>query len=72
VHPPSLTGTKALFSFDGEYSVVALDFDVVGRKTITDAHAVKTRKDLEGIEGLKFACVFDSPHARGCSTQASI
>jgi hypothetical protein len=54
VHQPPLTGTKALFSFDGEYSVVALDFDVVGRKMEIDVCALRTKKDLEGT-GLMFA-----------------
>lgn len=53
-----LIGTKTLFSFEGEFSVVALDLDVVGRKTKIDARALKTKRDFEGIEDLKFACVF--------------
>lgn len=60
MHNPPVAGTKALFSFDGEYSLVALDFDVVGRKTKMELRALKTKKDLEGIEGLKFAYVFRS------------
>ena len=60
VHNPPVIGTKALFSFDGEYSVVALDFDVIGRKAKMEVRALRTKKDLEGIEGLKFAYVVRS------------
>jgi hypothetical protein len=49
--------TKALFTFDGEFSVVALDFDVVSRKSEIDVSALKLKKELERLGRLKFAFV---------------
>ena len=52
---------KALFAFDGEYSVVALDFDIPGRKTTIDSNSLKLKKEFERLGGIKFAFVFLSP-----------
>lgn len=65
----SLLLPKVLFSFDGEYSVVALDFDVAGRKSKVDARAVETKKEIEAITGLKFAFVSEVPFMGGYLTQ---
>jgi hypothetical protein len=32
IHPDAIHHSQAKFRFDGEYSVVALDFDVLSRK----------------------------------------
>ena len=49
---------KALFAFDGEYSVVALDFDTLDRKITIDDNALKLKKEFERAGRIKFAFVF--------------
>ena len=52
---------KVLFAFDGEYSVVALDFDILGRKTTIDDNALELKKEFERVGRIKFAFVFLAP-----------
>ena len=51
VHPPP---GSAVFSFDGEYSVVAVDFDLAGRKDDVRGSVVKVKEELEKAVGLTF------------------
>ncbi|KAG6839723.1 hypothetical protein H0H87_012984, partial [Tephrocybe sp. NHM501043] len=44
----------AHFKFEGEYSVVALDFDVHGRKTEVHFHAMRLKDDLGRVGSLVF------------------
>jgi hypothetical protein len=42
---------KAIFIFDAEYSIVALDFDIVGRKDAVDANVLKLKGEIERTMG---------------------
>ncbi|KDR83622.1 hypothetical protein GALMADRAFT_235913 [Galerina marginata CBS 339.88] len=46
---------NALFSFDGEYSIVALDFDVVKRKEEVDANVLQLKREIEYVGRIKFS-----------------
>jgi len=54
---PQLEATGSFFKFDGEFSVVSLDFDVVGRKEEIDHNAVKVKKEVERVGRMKFRSV---------------
>ena len=54
---PQLEATGSFFKFDGEFSVVSLDFDVVGRKEEIDRDAVKVKKEVERVGRMKFRSV---------------
>lgn len=45
---------NALFAFDGEFSVVALDFDIMKRKEEMDANALKLKREIEYVGRIKF------------------
>lgn len=46
---------KAMFSFDGEYSIVAFDFDIVGRKEDVDDNVLKLKGEIERMGRLRFS-----------------
>lgn len=48
------TTGKALFAFDGEYSVVALDFEVVRRKEEIDANVLQLKREIEYVSRIRF------------------
>ncbi|KAG6865085.1 hypothetical protein C0991_005229, partial [Blastosporella zonata] len=45
---------KATFKFEGEYSVIALDFDVIGKKAEVYRQTVRLKDDIGRIGGLAF------------------
>lgn len=45
---------NALFAFDGEFSVVALDFDVEKRVEEVDANVLRLKKEIEYVGRIKF------------------
>ncbi|KAF9458102.1 hypothetical protein BDZ94DRAFT_150999 [Collybia nuda] len=45
----------AFFSFDGEFSVVSLDFDVMRRKEEVDQGTLKLKEEIEKLGGLCFS-----------------
>ncbi|KAF8192630.1 hypothetical protein BJ912DRAFT_269433 [Pholiota molesta] len=45
---------NALFAFDGEFSIVALDFDLIKRKDEVDSQAMKYRREIEHVGRIKF------------------
>ncbi|KAJ7065366.1 hypothetical protein C8F01DRAFT_1125380 [Mycena amicta] len=44
-----------MFDFCGEYSIVALDLDVVGRRPMVEAHARNVKSDIERVCGIEFS-----------------
>jgi hypothetical protein len=46
-----------MFSFDGEYSIVAFDFDIVGRKEDVDDNVLKLKGEIERMGRLRFRLV---------------
>ncbi|PPQ77731.1 hypothetical protein CVT25_011166 [Psilocybe cyanescens] len=46
---------NALFAFDGEFSVVALDFDVEKRVEEVDANVLRLKKEIEYVGRIKFS-----------------
>lgn len=47
----------AIFQFTGEFSVVALDFDIVRRKEEVNQGTMQVKDDIERLGGLNFRCV---------------
>lgn len=45
---------KAMFIFDAEYSIVALDFDIVGRKDAVDINVLKLKGEIERMGRIQF------------------
>jgi hypothetical protein len=48
---------KAMFIFDAEYSVVALDFDIVGRKDAVDDNVLNLKGEIERMGRIQFKLV---------------
>jgi len=46
--------TKATFEFDGEFSVVVPDFNVVDRKEEVNTSALKLKQEIEHVGRIKF------------------
>lgn len=46
---------KAMFAFDGEFSVVVPDFDIVDRKEEVDANALKLKREIEHVGRIRFS-----------------
>lgn len=46
--------TKAMFAFDGEFSVVVPDFDITDRKEEIDANALKLKREIEHAGKINF------------------
>ncbi|KAF8914017.1 hypothetical protein CPB84DRAFT_45401 [Gymnopilus junonius] len=46
---------KALFAFDGEYSVVTLDFNIAGRKEEIDASVLRLKREIEYVGKITFS-----------------
>lgn len=46
-----------VFGFNGEFSVVALDFDILGRREEIGKNAVKLKEGIEDLCGFKFRLV---------------
>lgn len=49
-----LNSAKAIFVFNAEYSIVALDFDIVGRKEAVDDSVLKLKGEIERISRIQF------------------
>lgn len=47
----------AVFAFDGEFSVVSLDFDILRRKEDVNRGTLKLKEDIEKLGGVRFRCV---------------
>lgn len=43
-----------MFAFDGEFSVVVPDFDIVDRKEEVDANALKLKREIEHVGKIRF------------------
>ncbi|KAF9534201.1 hypothetical protein CPB83DRAFT_889204 [Crepidotus variabilis] len=54
VAEPILVDAKAMFSFDGEYSVVTANYNVLQRKAEVDAQALEYKKEFERLGKIKF------------------
>jgi len=56
VFPPlkQSDSAKAAFKFDGEFSVVVADFNVVNRKEVVDPSVMKLKQELEHVGRIKF------------------
>ncbi|KAF8974430.1 hypothetical protein BDZ97DRAFT_1773564 [Flammula alnicola] len=50
-----LGSMNAMFAFDGEFSVVALDFDLLKRKDEMDANSMKLKREIEYVGRIKFS-----------------
>ncbi|KAF8165234.1 hypothetical protein B0H34DRAFT_229740 [Crassisporium funariophilum] len=50
-----LKSSKTIFGFDAEYSTVALDFDIVGRKEQVDRYVLKLKGEIERMGQLRFS-----------------
>jgi hypothetical protein len=48
---------KAMFIFDAEYSIVALNFDIVGRKDDVDSNVLKLKGEFERMGRIQFRLV---------------
>ena len=48
---------KAIFVFDAEYSIVALDFDIVGDKNAIGANVLKLKREFERMGRIQFRLV---------------
>jgi hypothetical protein len=48
---------KAVFIFDAEYSIVALDFDILGDKDAVDANVLKLKGEIERMGRIQFRLV---------------
>ncbi|CAA7259873.1 unnamed protein product [Cyclocybe aegerita] len=51
---PKVAAAKTMFAFDGEYSIVAVDFDIVGHKDKIDGNALKMKREFERVGRVKF------------------
>ncbi|KJA30145.1 hypothetical protein HYPSUDRAFT_32243 [Hypholoma sublateritium FD-334 SS-4] len=49
-----LKNAKAMFAFDGEFSIVAPDFDLAKRQNAIDAQALKYKSEIEYVGRIKF------------------
>ncbi|KAF8812555.1 hypothetical protein BYT27DRAFT_7335806 [Phlegmacium glaucopus] len=47
--------SKALFVFDAEYSIVALDFDIIGHKETVDGNVLKLKGEIERMGRIRFS-----------------
>ncbi|KAF7309459.1 hypothetical protein MIND_00316700 [Mycena indigotica] len=47
--------SPTMFDFSGEYSVVAADLDVIGRRPLAEAHARNVKNDIERVCGIQFS-----------------
>ena len=48
---------KAVFMFEAEYSIVALDFDILGEKDAIDANVLKLKREIERMGRIQFRLV---------------
>jgi len=46
---------KAMFGFDAEYSIVTLDFDIVGHKEAVDGNVLKLKGEIERTSRIRFS-----------------
>lgn len=46
-----------MFAFDGEFSIVAPDFDLAKRQKAIDAQALKYKSEIEHVGRIKFKSV---------------
>ncbi|KAJ3515459.1 hypothetical protein NLJ89_g1752 [Agrocybe chaxingu] len=51
---PKVATAKTMFAFDSEYSIVAVDFNIIGRKDEIDGHALKMKREFEHVARVKF------------------
>jgi len=45
---------NAIFVFDAEYSIVTLDFDIIGRKKTVDGNVLKLKGEIERMGRIRF------------------
>lgn len=50
-----------MFAFDGEFSTVAPDFDLISRQEGIDADAQKYKREIEHVGRIKFKSVPSGP-----------
>jgi hypothetical protein len=56
-HGAGQPDNPTVFQFDGEFSVVALDFDILGRQEEIAKNALKLKEEIEDLCGFKFGLV---------------
>ena len=61
---------KAAFKFDGEFSVVIADFNVVNRKEVVDPSVMKLKQELEHVGRINSGKLFI--HCQGMITQRKV
>jgi len=59
------TNDVTVFGFDGEFSVVAADFDILGKKEEMAENALKLKGEIESFSGLHFREICSSTHQGG-------
>ena len=52
--PPPAAPRAAIFEFDGEFSVVALDLDVPGRKAEVEGEVLRLKGEVERLGRIQF------------------
>jgi hypothetical protein len=63
---------KAIFFFDAEYSIVALDFDIVDKKNAVDANVLKLKREIERMGRIQFRSVSFYTILFSCTHHSSI